>query len=129
MLTTIYSVLGASEATLGVESDWAERVERREHDPSQLAQVYAVRKLAALSAGDWEAAEHALAAPNALRAADGSHCTPVLLSSVCDGQLCIAGVALLSSISRGRRSQASHPRSPTTSSEAAKPNPPCSGHP
>ena len=57
ILTTIHCVLGATDAMLGITSNWAERIEQREHDPTQLAQVFSVRKLLALSEGDWEGAE------------------------------------------------------------------------
>jgi tetratricopeptide (TPR) repeat protein len=55
--TAIHFALGATDALLGIPSDRADRLEKGEHDPMQLAQIYYVRKMAALSQGDWEAAE------------------------------------------------------------------------
>jgi hypothetical protein len=42
--------------------------------------------------------EQPLTIPSAWHAPDGSRCTPVLLSGIQDGQLCIAGVALVSAL-------------------------------
>ena len=55
--TAVCFALGATDALLGIPSSWADRIEQGEHDAMQLAQVYYVRKMAALSQGDWEAAE------------------------------------------------------------------------
>lgn len=55
--TAICSILGGLDASLGLESSWEQRLQRGESDPQQLPQVYNVKRLEALCAGDWSMAE------------------------------------------------------------------------
>ncbi|MDD9965005.1 MAG: hypothetical protein OXR73_02170, partial [Myxococcales bacterium] len=71
--TAIGCALGAIDTMLGIETAWPDRVEQGPHDPGQLAQVYALRRMIAVQRGDLAEAQRCRVHAERLRLRYGSH--------------------------------------------------------